>query len=229
MSHLLCPPHLAENAENNRGYYYALASVTLLCYIASLTGITLLYIYFTTVSNSSPSPPAPLILSISLSLPLLSPPAAASTSSSSPWIRYSACLSASYPSCPTCRSVCPILVSCRVHWSHCIPSTWPGPLWPIILVGLPGGISNGNMSKHFPLPSQRRPAILACLDKIWLVWAMAPLPWHHPHTTPRSLSIPPTSLAWLSGCSASSTIASALPSRCPRSTTITARNEVRGR
>ncbi|KRG07762.1 serine incorporator 3 isoform X3 [Drosophila mojavensis] len=37
-----------ENAENNRGYYYALASVTLLSYIASLTGITLLYIYFTT-------------------------------------------------------------------------------------------------------------------------------------------------------------------------------------
>ncbi|KAM8710877.1 hypothetical protein ACLKA7_017497 [Drosophila subpalustris] len=37
-----------ENAENNRGYYYALAGVTLLGYIASLTGITLLYIYFTT-------------------------------------------------------------------------------------------------------------------------------------------------------------------------------------
>ncbi|KAL7733756.1 hypothetical protein ACLKA6_011485 [Drosophila palustris] len=37
-----------ENAENNRGYYYALAGVTLLGYIVSLTGITLLYIYFTT-------------------------------------------------------------------------------------------------------------------------------------------------------------------------------------
>lgn len=61
MSHLFCAPHLAENAENNRGYYYALASVTLLCYIASLTGITLLYIYFTTVSNFSP-PLSPLPL-----------------------------------------------------------------------------------------------------------------------------------------------------------------------
>ncbi|XP_062133217.1 serine incorporator 1 isoform X1 [Drosophila sulfurigaster albostrigata] len=40
-----------ENAENNRGYYYALAGVTLLGYIASLTGITLLYIYFTTSSG----------------------------------------------------------------------------------------------------------------------------------------------------------------------------------
>jgi len=39
-----------ESAENSRGYYYALAGVTLLCYILSLTGITLLYIYFTTVS-----------------------------------------------------------------------------------------------------------------------------------------------------------------------------------
>lgn len=85
MSHLLCAPHLAENAENNRGYYYALASVTLLCYIASLTGITLLYIYFTTVSNSSFSLLLLLLLSyLSLSLSLLSPPAAASTSSSSP-------------------------------------------------------------------------------------------------------------------------------------------------
>ncbi|XP_032574435.1 serine incorporator 1 isoform X4 [Drosophila sechellia] len=37
-----------ESAENSRGYYYALAGVTLLCYILSLTGITLLYIYFTT-------------------------------------------------------------------------------------------------------------------------------------------------------------------------------------
>ncbi|XP_068148846.1 serine incorporator 1 isoform X1 [Drosophila tropicalis] len=37
-----------EGAENNRGYYYALAGVTLLGYILSLTGITLLYIYFTT-------------------------------------------------------------------------------------------------------------------------------------------------------------------------------------
>ncbi|BFF99690.1 serine incorporator 1 [Drosophila madeirensis] len=37
-----------EGAENSRGYYYALAGVTLLGYILSLTGITLLYIYFTT-------------------------------------------------------------------------------------------------------------------------------------------------------------------------------------
>jgi len=44
------PSHFVENAENNRGYYYALAGVTLLGYIASLTGITLLYIYFTTVT-----------------------------------------------------------------------------------------------------------------------------------------------------------------------------------
>lgn len=47
--------HLADNAENNRGYYYALASVTFLSYIASLTGITLLYIYFTTVSMAAPT------------------------------------------------------------------------------------------------------------------------------------------------------------------------------
>ncbi|KPU78225.1 uncharacterized protein Dana_GF24277, isoform C [Drosophila ananassae] len=37
-----------ESAENSRGYYYLLAGVTLLGYILSLTGITLLYIYFTT-------------------------------------------------------------------------------------------------------------------------------------------------------------------------------------
>ncbi|XP_017107628.1 serine incorporator 1 isoform X3 [Drosophila bipectinata] len=37
-----------ESAENSRGYYYLLAGATLLCYILSLTGITLLYIYFTT-------------------------------------------------------------------------------------------------------------------------------------------------------------------------------------
>jgi len=41
----------SESAENSRGYYYALAGVTLLGYILSLTGITLLYIYFTTVSE----------------------------------------------------------------------------------------------------------------------------------------------------------------------------------
>ncbi|XP_030371821.1 serine incorporator 3 isoform X2 [Scaptodrosophila lebanonensis] len=40
-----------ESAENSRGYYYALAGVTLICYILSLTGITMLYIYFTTASG----------------------------------------------------------------------------------------------------------------------------------------------------------------------------------
>ncbi|KAH8304012.1 hypothetical protein KR018_003317 [Drosophila ironensis] len=37
-----------ESAENSRGYYYLLAGFSLVAYILSLTGITLLYIYFTT-------------------------------------------------------------------------------------------------------------------------------------------------------------------------------------
>ncbi|XP_067645804.1 serine incorporator 3-like isoform X3 [Eurosta solidaginis] len=36
-----------ENAENNRGYFYALVGVTLTSYALSLVGISLLYIYFT--------------------------------------------------------------------------------------------------------------------------------------------------------------------------------------
>lgn len=84
MSHLFSPPHLAENAENNRGYYYALASVTFLCYIASITGIALLYIYFTTVSIALPFFLLHAYLITYLFLFLLSPLAAASTSSSSP-------------------------------------------------------------------------------------------------------------------------------------------------
>ncbi|XP_005190861.1 serine incorporator 1 isoform X1 [Musca domestica] len=36
-----------ENAENNRGYYFALVFVTLLSYGLSIAGISLLYIYFT--------------------------------------------------------------------------------------------------------------------------------------------------------------------------------------
>ncbi|TMW48761.1 hypothetical protein DOY81_006161 [Sarcophaga bullata] len=36
-----------DNAENNRGYYYALVFVTLISYGLSIAGISLLYIYFT--------------------------------------------------------------------------------------------------------------------------------------------------------------------------------------
>ncbi|XP_037933929.1 serine incorporator 1 isoform X2 [Teleopsis dalmanni] len=36
-----------ESAENNRGYYYALIFVTLISYILSIVGISLLYVYFT--------------------------------------------------------------------------------------------------------------------------------------------------------------------------------------
>lgn len=38
-----------DNAENNRGYYYALVFVTLISYGLSIAGISLLYIYFTQV------------------------------------------------------------------------------------------------------------------------------------------------------------------------------------
>ncbi|XP_065359699.1 serine incorporator 1 isoform X3 [Calliphora vicina] len=40
-----------DNAENNRGYYYALVIVTLISYCLSLAGISLLYIYFTQSSE----------------------------------------------------------------------------------------------------------------------------------------------------------------------------------
>ncbi|KNC34306.1 hypothetical protein FF38_05903 [Lucilia cuprina] len=40
-----------ENAENNRGYYYALVFVTLLSYGLSIAGISLLYVYFTQSSE----------------------------------------------------------------------------------------------------------------------------------------------------------------------------------
>ncbi|XP_011182728.1 serine incorporator 3 isoform X1 [Zeugodacus cucurbitae] len=36
-----------ENAENNKGYFYALVGVTLVSYALSIVGISLLYIYFT--------------------------------------------------------------------------------------------------------------------------------------------------------------------------------------
>ncbi|XP_067645795.1 serine incorporator 1-like isoform X2 [Eurosta solidaginis] len=42
-----------ENAENNRGYLYALVGVTLTSYALSLVGISLLYIYFTHSGGSS--------------------------------------------------------------------------------------------------------------------------------------------------------------------------------
>lgn len=42
-----------ENAENNRGYYYALVFVTVINYTLSLIGFTLLYVYFTQSHNCS--------------------------------------------------------------------------------------------------------------------------------------------------------------------------------
>lgn len=51
MKHIFFFP-IKDNAENSRGYYYALVFVTLISYCLSLAGISLLYIYFTQVKKT---------------------------------------------------------------------------------------------------------------------------------------------------------------------------------